>query len=94
MTKSQITKSKWGRKFQKECPTAWDYALRYAADTNLTFHIIEATENDYLERLIENARFAIIPCTHPTFWMATTRTEKTAVKLCKEMGWKLETNQQ
>ena len=81
MTKEEIEKTEWAEVVSLLSPTISQEAIELAANNPevLIFKTDETGEK----------RFAIAPVKDPTFWFDSFKFKKDAVKLCKEMRWKI-----
>jgi hypothetical protein len=79
-----IKNSKWAKEFKKDCPTAYNEAIKLAQDPNLEVDVYKSDEAGAFM-----GDFQWVIATEKNFWMDAKKTKKEALALCKEMGWKL-----
>lgn len=84
MTKSQIKKTEWYKRFKKIATSNLEEALYYASDPN-TKYCIYKNDDMYSGTFL----YAIVVNSDKNFWMDAFDKKKDAVKFCKEMGWVL-----
>ncbi len=75
--------------FKREAPELWNVAKHIINHPNLTVEIEHTNE-------IGHWCFAITVATpngYNGFWLDTRQTKESAVQLCKDMGWKLHTEE-
>jgi hypothetical protein len=83
--KEDIEKTEWAINFKKKAPTAYQEAIELALNPDLSVSIYQNTE------IGENlwAINAFIGEEDTLFWLDAKKTQKEAVRLCNEMGWKI-----
>lgn len=84
---NKIEETKWAKEFLEECPTSYKEAIKIASRPNLRVCINRTNESG--EKL-----WAITPDdpndeNYYDFWLDSKKTRKEAIRLCKEMGWKI-----
>ena len=79
MTPTETERSDWAQAFAEECPSALEKAL------NLT--LTETLFIIYRSEATDHPRWAIVPSSDRSFWMAAFDTQREARMLCQRMGW-------
>lgn len=75
-----IEKSAWAKGFKKESPRCYEQAIGFSLTPQLPVNLFWNTDAGILQ-------CAIVPVSDPGFWLDATLDAKTAVELCREMGW-------
>ena len=81
-TTSKIKNTPWAKRFWKECPTAYDAAIRIAPEDPCVVYI------DHDEHKATGEwKWAIVSEQEPGFWLDAFDTEEEAWNLVNEMEW-------
>ena len=83
MTNEEIRLSEWAREVYSEVPDIYEYTIRMVQDPKFTVSVHQSYETG--EKV-----WAIESNTDPGFWLTSRSSKTKAIKLCKEMGWKIE----
>ena len=85
MTREELEKTEWAKKFKRDCHSNYEEGIHYALDPNLIVDI--STTKDWSLGFLP--MLAITPDCNPDFWLECFNTKNEALALCREMGWKV-----
>lgn len=83
MTRAKIESTAWAKAFKAGSPVSYQEAIEYAMEDRLEVLVERTNENGLM-------LWAIRVFDEPDFWMDAKPTKKSAISLCKEMGWKVQ----
>ena len=88
MTREELERTSWAKRFKRVCPASYDEAIYLALLPNFSVSIIHTNERDIgsfeyaIEALDENKE-------ETDFWMETYKRKDHAIALCQKMGWRI-----
>lgn len=82
-TNEEIRLSEWAREVYSESPGIYEYLINMVQDPEFSVCICENYE-------LGHKVWAIAANQHEGCWMSTKPSKAKAIKLCKEMGWKID----
>ena len=82
MTKKQLEKTTWAKKFKVDDPSDYDQAIFYALKNPLCVDIQRTDENGEMLWAIQ--------VVDSSFWMEAFPLKTQAINLCNKMGWDIQ----
>lgn len=85
MTRKELEKTPWAKKFKSECPSSYEEAIERALSPNFEVIIIHSHELEKRIYAIE----ALEEGEKTEFWMEAFEYKGDAIALCERMGWRI-----
>lgn len=88
MTREELEKTPWAKKFKRECPSSYSEAIELALSPDFAVSILYTDEIEIgnfqyvIEALDENLE-------ESGFWMETCKRKDHAIALCQKMEWRI-----
>ncbi|OGC76268.1 hypothetical protein A2619_02330 [candidate division WWE3 bacterium RIFOXYD1_FULL_39_9] len=82
MTREEIEQTEWAKELKEKSSYFYEEAIQYALKRNLNVHISQTNETG-------ETLWAIFVVDNYDFWMDAKKTKKEAVRLCRQMKWKI-----
>lgn len=96
MTRNELKKTAWAKRFKQEAPSEYKAAIDFAMTPDLDVIVYKDTIETHCfdKGLVTKAVWAVAISETDlqldnSFWMDAFKLKKTAVALCKEMNWKI-----